>query len=222
MHVPISVVPKRLRQIAIEILKDPSRDLDCCADKLLWGAYQRGAFRDVPLAQAAVDHCRARFLRETDHCGGETGGILWCGLTHFFLDFWGPVALPGFVPSCQMDFHDDPAPSVSFALRELAKQVEESISQLSGHRASKGRGQRDKEKGQKKSRPPRALNDRARNCLSAFNRRADGGQVISMAQHCREFCKEADDSESVYRTLKDWSHLWHKPKNGDKKGDNEV
>ena len=40
-----------------------------------------------------------------------------------------------------------------------------------------------------------------------------------MAGHCREFCEEAGDCESVYRTLKDYSDLWHKPaKKGTKQG----
>ena len=74
------------------------------------------------------------------------------------------------------------------------------------------------EVGQKKKRP---LNDRARKCLDAFNRKRDHGDPISMAQHCRDFCKVAGDDESVYRTLKDWSALWHKPRRGDKNGDND-
>ena len=86
--------------------------------------------------------------------------------------------------------------------------------------AAKTKGQGDTKKGQKKR---RALNDRARMCLNSFNRKIDGGGSVTMAQHCREFCKEADDSDSIYRTLKDWSKLWHKPtKKGDTKRDKVV
>jgi hypothetical protein len=72
------------------------------------------------------------------------------------------------------------------------------------------KGQGDTKKGQKKPRPARPLNDRARKCLAAFNRRRDSGQRVLMAQHCREFAAEERDSGSLYRTLKDWSHLWRK------------
>jgi hypothetical protein len=89
-------------------------------------------------------------------------------------------------------------------------------SQLSGPEATRKKGQRDNEKGQKKRRP---LNDRACACLNAFNRRCDRGDEVAMAQHCREFCKEVGDTDSVYRTLKDYSDLWHKSaRKGTKQG----
>jgi hypothetical protein len=78
------------------------------------------------------------------------------------------------------------------------------------------KGQGDKEKGQKKRRP---LNDNATRCLNEFNRRRDSGQTISMAQHCREFAAPTGDSaNSLYRTLKDYRDLWHKPKKRDTNG----
>jgi len=92
-------------------------------------------------------------------------------------------------------------------------------SQLPDGSKAKGRGQGDKEKGQKR----RPLNDESRKCLNQYNRLIDAGRAPeSMAQHCRSFAeKNGGSSDSIYRTLKDYSELWHKPGNGDKAGDND-
>lgn len=83
-------------------------------------------------------------------------------------------------------------------------------SQLPGQREPTKKGQGDKKKGQKR----RPLNDAARACIAAFNRKKNRP---SMRAHCNEYAEEKGDSaESLYRTIKDYPELWNAKKKGTK------
>ncbi len=132
-----------------------------------------------------------------------------------------------FVEKMYTDFSDDAyngdaesATNLATAMYDLLGRIKtgaDIIAQAERQASTKTEG--DTKKGQRKKRP---LNDRARGVLAAFNRKIDGGEHIALAKFCREFCEEEGDSDSVYRTLKDWPDLRHKPgsssQNGDKTG----
>jgi hypothetical protein len=112
------------------------------------------------------------------------------------------------IKQCEPTLGFDPCFSKDWLQAAVTQEIAACNSQATQRDASDLRGQRDTEKGQNKRRP---LNERATACLAEFNRRRDRGEQVKMAAHCRDFCKEAGDFASVYRTLKDYSDLWHVP-----------
>lgn len=110
--------------------------------------------------------------------------------------------------------------AVHLGLDAVVAWCEESMSKLPCGSGEKPRGHGDTKRGQKR----RRLSDEANSCLAAYNRLVDRGKPPdSMKQHCRDFAEKTGGSaDSLYRTLKDYSDLWHKPKTGDKTGDSGV
>ena len=85
-------------------------------------------------------------------------------------------------------------------------------SQLPTKERTTGATPADTNSGQKKSRKRRPMNDEARACVRAFKRRIKGGETLTMKQHCREYARDNNDSEtSLYRTITDNPQEWKVP-----------